>query len=525
MTLCILRPRRLICSLGAVGALLAGAADRAVAQTVDQTQPPAQAAPEDQGEAPPPRAWTIVPRAVVQESVTDNVLLTPTNRKVDLINQFGPGLNLQGESRRVNASLDAEADFYRYLNTPSQNGHIINLTGLATAEVVRDDVFVDLRSAIGAEPINRNGPSSGQDRTLTANQTQIYNNVFSPYFRHEFGDFGGTELRYRLSAADFGSTAGGSTSTAVQPANSLTNEFIGNVHSGSSFTRFKWSGDTDLSKSDYPANRSLEQTTTVLASEYWMIPEAALTAKVGEDSTKDTSAGGQNVANPSWRLGVHLTPGPRTDFSAEGGQRYGGPYWTAKLDYKVASQLELTAAHDTTVTTQQQQLNTALANAGGIALGQGQIGNPSLGIAPINPNQSPFSFVSQPFTQQTNVVTLTGVRGRTTLTVSAEYDERDIGAVAANQSPSEKQTVAQFSAVAVRQLTPESEATLQISLSRQYDSISANNDTIGQAGLGYNYRFSQTLRGSVGYRYYNLRDRLGTAYQENLGYVGLTKTF
>src|ERR671939_43424 len=65
--------------------------------------------------------WTITPRITAQEIYTDNVLLTPTNRRSDFITTVAPGLSIPGESPRLQAKVDYAPTLQHYALTPDLN--------------------------------------------------------------------------------------------------------------------------------------------------------------------------------------------------------------------------------------------------------------------------------------------------------------------------------------------------------------------------------------------------------------------
>src|SRR5215470_6274004 len=77
--------------------------------------------------------WTITPRVVGQDSFTDNALFTSTNRRADLITTVAPGINVTGESARVQATLDYSPTLQLYAFTPGQNFIDHNLYANGTA--------------------------------------------------------------------------------------------------------------------------------------------------------------------------------------------------------------------------------------------------------------------------------------------------------------------------------------------------------------------------------------------------------
>src|SRR3984893_14959630 len=98
--------------------------------------------------------WTITPRIAGQETFTDNLLLTPTNRRSDFITGIFPGISITGESSRVQAKFDYSPAIELFALTPSQNfiGHDLYANGNAT--IVRDLFFLDTRGYMALLPTN-----------------------------------------------------------------------------------------------------------------------------------------------------------------------------------------------------------------------------------------------------------------------------------------------------------------------------------------------------------------------------------
>ena len=69
--------------------------------------------------------WTITPFISGQETFTDNVLLTPTNRHSDFVTGLSPGISITGESARFSANLNYSPILQLFALTPNQNflGH------------------------------------------------------------------------------------------------------------------------------------------------------------------------------------------------------------------------------------------------------------------------------------------------------------------------------------------------------------------------------------------------------------------
>jgi len=498
--------------------------------TLPARPPPAAAVgAEGEGEgdlAPPrqPREWSIVPHVDVQEMFTDNPRLSAA-RHGDLITAVTPGIGISGSSRRLSGNLDANLTYDKYAWATDLDGAVVTAAGNGLAEAIEKTLFIDLRADVSREAVRRSGADSGVLRTQSANQAQVFNASISPYLHHDFADDAAGELRYRLSVADFangnsGDTTPGQPATAI-PANSWTDEYIVGLHSGPSFTRLRWGLDGSISQSHYGDSRLVQQGSGLASAEWVLMREAALLAKGGWDSVRDTATGLPADGGPAALGGVRLTPGPRTSVTVLGGRRWQGPYWSAEATYRLSDALMLAASHDTTVTTAQQQIN---GNLNGLARNTtGALVDPVTGQPQVNPNQLANAYARQIYTLDTNKVSLTGERGPDRVSVALQYLTERLGAQGLDQSGAGRESVAELDGTYTRRLSRVSDTSLILRLSRTYDSTQTNEATIAQVGLSYGHDFSSTLRGTVSVRHTDLSDPVGTGYRENVALVGVHK--
>ena len=95
---------------------------------------------------------TISPRFNAQELITDNVLLTPSNRKSDFVTTISPGLAVTADTTRLQAKIDYSPAVYLYALTPNQNliGH--NLYANGTTIIAPYLFFFDARGYASLQP-------------------------------------------------------------------------------------------------------------------------------------------------------------------------------------------------------------------------------------------------------------------------------------------------------------------------------------------------------------------------------------
>ena len=489
--------------------------------------PPPDAAPS--APAAEPRDWRVTPYVSLGEQFTDNARLTPKGTP-DFVTSVTPGAAVQEKTRRLQLTLDGNVTSDIYARNSGMDGYRYNFNGNGLGEIVEDYLFMDVRSSVGAEPVNATAGIPAFDRLLPGNQVQVINTSVSPYLAHDFGSWGSGELRYRASALDYSSANTNSQALTPTPAgltpvnlsNSFTNEFIAGLKAGPQFTTFRWAIDGSASDSNYTDGRIVEQRSGMLTGEYAVMRELALIAKVGEDSYKDSAISSSTSANPALLIGARVTPGPRTDLLLEGGERYGGPYWSGQFRYRISKILNVTASHSESLVTQQDLstdgLNTLVRDS------QGRLADP-LTSAITDPNATPFNLVGQSFSLKASRVGVNGVEGRNSFDLSAEYDQRVIGAVSLAQNGTERQNVVEFGGTVTRQLTHVSDACLSLSYANNQDSLAAGAYSVLQAGTAFDYNFNETLRGSLAYRHYMLTTNLGTGYAENAILASIRKSF
>src|SRR5262249_35116631 len=152
-------------------------------------------------------------RLAGQEQFTDNVLLTPTDRRSDFITIVQPGLFVSDDSERFKGNLDYSPALYYYAITPGQNviGH--NLYGNGTAALLPDHLFIDARAYASVQPSNV-GLATGAGALHPTIGPNVVNSPIgipssqlsqtatfslSPYFIERFDGYGTAQLRYTLT--------------------------------------------------------------------------------------------------------------------------------------------------------------------------------------------------------------------------------------------------------------------------------------------------------------------------------------
>jgi len=169
--------------------------------------------------------WRIQPTFGIQETVTDNVNLTPSDkRRGDLVTELTPGFTIFEKGAHTSLTGSVSVPVLLYLKTPVENNTTyVQANIFGTAELVERILFIDAAvnssqqflTPFGAQP---DSLASGTDNRV---RTQSYR--VSPYVKGEAG----SNISYLLRDDNIWTNLSGS---PVSTNNAYTNQLIMTVH-------------------------------------------------------------------------------------------------------------------------------------------------------------------------------------------------------------------------------------------------------------------------------------------------------
>lgn len=332
----------------------------------------------------PGAAWSIVPSLGVQLLASDNIFASSRNRETDVVTAIDPGLFLSGDSQRLRGTLAYVPSAQFYANNSNQNRVFQVGSGQATATLVQDQLFLDVRGLAAVQPTaggfapNGNRPatststnafgttgqagvptglqdptglggaanpgaagfggaantsatglgSPGSNQLLTrSNSVQSYSFQVSPYFVQRFGSLATVRLGYVYQFSD-------QTGTEQRLPNQSLPFFVGQsvvsnrgyavVRSGEDLGRLALQGRVDATTySGGGVYAGAQNFVTSVEARYAILPTVALLVEGGYE---DVSFGGLTpirISDAIWSLGTRLTPGPESAITARYVRRYG----------------------------------------------------------------------------------------------------------------------------------------------------------------------------------------------------------
>jgi uncharacterized protein (PEP-CTERM system associated) len=365
----------------------------------------------------------LTPRAMVEETYTDNARGSAEDRRSDFVTTLGAGLEAGVDGRRLRLAASYDAYFDLYARESDLDGFRQRGLGVAGAELVEDTFYLDTRAALSQQSVNRFGGVTATERTVGRDQTQILNLSLSPRLVTRLGGWTVNELIYRLTAVRFFAADVGDAGAAATPEDSLGHRIEGAVRSGPEFSALAWTLAASRHTNRAGEGAHLDRTTVGASGEYQVHPQAGLLAGAGYDwiDRLDSAGEAERLSGPFWNLGLHLVPGRRSELRLSGGRRYDGWDLAGQLRAEIMPGLALRGATAVDVQTQQTAFTRALDS---VAVGaDGTLVDSRTGLA-VDPNQLGTVLVRRTFRTRTAQVGLVAEGERDHLVLAYQRIER-----------------------------------------------------------------------------------------------------
>lgn len=144
---------------------------------------------------------SIVPRVSVSETLTNNVFLSGSGRKSELITQISPGIRIVSRGGRISGSLDYSLDELLYANGSSGTRSLNALNATGTMEVIDKSGYVDFSGVVSQQVISAFGAPTSGLTALNGNSAETSVFRISPHMRGRISGFADYEARYSLSSS------------------------------------------------------------------------------------------------------------------------------------------------------------------------------------------------------------------------------------------------------------------------------------------------------------------------------------
>lgn len=259
------------------------------------------------------RAWAIVPRITVQETLTDNVALGSNNKKSDQITEVSPGVRMEANTARLKMHLDYGLRNLYYAQGSRGDTTQNALNAFGTLEAIEKLLFVDVSGVITQQTISAFGAQSPAYYSVNSNTTESSNYRISPYVRGRLGGLADFEARYSHSMTR---------SKGTTRYDTDIDEWSGRINGSTPFAALGWSLDTSAQQYDYSQGRKVESDRMRGFLTYRVNPQLKVSVSAGRETNDYLS-----FTKQTWNTngyGLDWMPTERTQASVFREKRFFG---------------------------------------------------------------------------------------------------------------------------------------------------------------------------------------------------------
>lgn len=259
------------------------------------------------------RAWNIVPRISLTETLSNNINLASSGQQTGLITQVMPGIRIDGRTARLKVYFDYALSGNFYTNGSQNSNTNSYLTTFGTFEAVDNWLFVDFRGMVSQQLINPFGTQSPSNAYNNGNTAQTGSYGVSPYIRGQFAGASEYFLRYNYTYTNSG--AGGFSDVTLS-------QWLGQLRGNTRFQNLKWTIDGSQQSSDYSRGRSYDDQRLRAMLTYHLFPEFNVSGSGGTESNNYQSLNMEG--HTTYGYGFDWAPTDRTTVSAFQEERFFG---------------------------------------------------------------------------------------------------------------------------------------------------------------------------------------------------------
>lgn len=289
--------------------------------------------------------WIIAPAVTLEQSYTDNALLTYENTESESVTVVRPSISAYREGARARVDFNYAPEYRRYWEDTEDDELIHFLRGEGNVELTEDYLYLDGWATADMTNITSTGRTGIGGLTGRGDSTEVYTAGVSPYFKARMGNVSLFEARYTLDTVNY-------SEDAVDDSVGQRADLV--LGSGTAFSNQVWElsalhnvVDYDNLEEDNEVNEFRAEFAQRL-SRLWTLAFVA-----GYEEYK--LALNEDLDDSLWSVGVIYTPSQRTRLALGGGERaFGNDYY---LDFSYRSQRTVwTASYERDYTSARDEL-------------------------------------------------------------------------------------------------------------------------------------------------------------------------
>ena len=268
------------------------------------------------------RSLRLTARLGVTETVTDNALLSPTDRRVEAITQPSAGVSLRSTGGRVRGFLDYTLTGLLYARGTSGNTLQNALNASLTGELVEKRVFVDVAGTISQQSISALGTQSVDPALASSNRTEVRTLRVSPFVQGLVPGIANYEARVARTV----------TRTTSSLVSNVTTTLASVQATGLRAGWVNWSANASHQTYSYSAGRDNESDRANGLLILTVDPQLRFTLNAGYESSNFSTLDKQGRV--TYGLRSDWTPSVRTSVAADFQRRVFGNAYTVSAAYR-----------------------------------------------------------------------------------------------------------------------------------------------------------------------------------------------
>jgi uncharacterized protein (PEP-CTERM system associated) len=268
---------------------------------------------------------SIVPRVSVSERYTNNVSLSSTAQKSELVTTISPGISLRSNAGRLKGFFDYSLNEIVYARGSSGRQSQNALNSSLQLEAVDGFAFVDFSGSISQQSISALGTTSTDGSSLNGNSTETSFVRLSPYLRGNLAGMANYEVRYgwsRTSSAAANTSDIRTTDTSVQLDGAVRGGPLG------------WSAGWTSQDVKYSLGRTIESDRLNGTLTYAFNPQVSASLLISRESNNYTTA--VKESHGSAGLGLNWRLSERTAIAAQIENRSFGQSHNISITHRTA---------------------------------------------------------------------------------------------------------------------------------------------------------------------------------------------
>ena len=295
------------------------------------------------------RDFSLTPVVGLQETFTDNALLTATNKQFDFITRPMVGADIKLQNGPATGTLTLHGYYDAYAREGQLSGFSGDAQGSGSYSLIPSFLSIDGDVLLTNTGVSQFG-SPAIDRAGTANRVMLATYDIGPRLTTTLDDFADVSVIGRFAQVYFGNP---NNSTVGVPTDATILEGAASIDTAQRYVGYQLVTNAQVERDDQGFQAYNAQQSIFVR----IFPQLRLIGRGGYDDVVQT--GIVNISAPMWSGGVEFTINQQSKISVETGERYNHSAWAGDLRLQFSDQLYATGRYFEAIQPDQIQVNSS----------------------------------------------------------------------------------------------------------------------------------------------------------------------